>query len=444
MRADVVIVGGGLAGLAAAIKLVNSGAKVVILEKNSYLGGRTYSFLDSKTGDIVDNGQHVLVGAYYHTLEYLKTIGTLEFLKRQNNPHIYFYDFSKGLSRFNIPNLPAPLNLLSGLLNHKMLPMSDRLKMLKVGMQLMFWNKQLENELLEMSVAEWLERMKQSEVVKKSFWYPIMISALNESPEIASALLFARIIKHTFLNRTANSEILIPTIGQSELYIDSAIKFINDRKSSIVKNSYVKALIINKNEVSGVEAKEKVIAGNIILAIPHYNLLRLLQNNFINLPELSNLKLLGSSPIISINLWFDREVMEQDFIGVIDGNLQWIFNKRNIMYETNNNYISAVISNARSLIDQSKNEIIKIALRELMDIFPKVKSAELLHYVVLKERRATFSASNVSEKYRPLQQTSIKNLYICGDWTNTGLPATIEGAIKSGFNCAELICKSFI
>jgi hydroxysqualene dehydroxylase len=441
MIPDVVIIGGGLAGLSAAVKLANSGAKVFLYEQNPQLGGRTYSFIDNKTGDVVDNGQHLLIGAYHNTIEYLKLIGTDSFLSKQTKPKLNFYNPKYGISTFEISNLPKPFDLTAAMLKYRALAIRDRQKLLKVGLALRKLDPPTEKKIAHQSVEEWLINLDQSEVVRHSFWYPIVVSVMNELPNRASATLFARSLKKSFLGNKSDAALLVPMVGQTELYVNEAENLLSKNKVKILKGEGVRHIIIENGKATGVEADSSIKSKYVISAVPYFKLPNILPSSVTYKYPFSKLKYFKSVPIISINLWFDRSVMDIDFVGVVQKKIQWVFNKHRIMGETQkpDNYITAVISGAYKFIQLSKDELVSLAIKDLTEIFPMIKTAVLKHSLVIKEKRATFSATNEIEQYRPNYETPIENLFLAGDWTNTGLPATIEGAVQSGFECARLI-----
>jgi squalene-associated FAD-dependent desaturase len=443
MIADVVIIGGGLAGLSAAVKLANSGAKVFLYEQNTQLGGRTYSFIDKKTGDVVDNGQHLLIGAYHNTLEYLKLIGTDSLLNKQTKPKLNFYHPKYGISTFEISNLPKPFDITAAMLKYSPFSFRERHKLLKVGFALRKLDATPENKLAHQSVEEWLISLDQSETVRHSFWYPIVVSVMNELPNRASAMLFAQSLKKSFLGKKSDAALLIPLVGQTELYINEAEIFLSKNKVKIIKGNGVKHIIVENGKVIGVATDRNIKSKYIISAIPYFKLPDILPRDVMHKYPFDKLKLFKSVPIISINLWFDRDVMDIDFVGLINKNLQWVFNKHRIMGEAHkpDNYITAIISGAHKYIHLTKDELVSLAIKDLTEVFPMIKTAILKHSIVIKEKRATFSATSDIEQYRPNYETPIENLFLTGDWTNTGLPATIEGAVQSGFECVRLISE---
>lgn len=441
MIADVMVVGGGLSGLAAAVQLTLEGARVSLVDQSNKLGGRAYSYIDKTTGDVVDNGQHVLVGAYHCTLQYLKSIGTRELLSMPENFHLHFHHPEKGFETFRIDSALFPLNLALATLRFRLLSFKERREFLNVGLRLKNWNDYLEQTLRQLTVAQWLQVMGQSEETKRSFWYPLAISVMNELPERASALLFARSLRSTFLGNAFDSKILIPTIGQTELYVSGAKRIFANHGTNVLLHTEVKSLAFRKGKAVGVVLKNgtRIRAKAVISAVPYFALTRILPEKIQRGP-FAGLNNFDSSPIVSIHLWFNRPVMDQDFVGLIDRRIQWIFNRRKIKREKGKpeNYLSAIISGAHKYVDLSREKLVKMAVEDIASAFPNARRAKLTHSIVIKEKRATFSPTNEAESLRPPQQTSVENLYLAGDWTDTGLPPTIEGAIMSGFRCAEL------
>ena len=439
---DVVIIGGGLSGLAASVKLVAKGARILLLEKAPRLGGRCYSFVDNKTDDVVDNGQHILLGAYHNLIEYLDIIGTKYLLKKTSLLSLPIYDPNRGRGVFQVSNLPKPLNLTSAMLKFKLLSFKERKKLLKVGSELKGWNNKLESKLSSMAIEDWLNSLDQSAEVKKLFWYPIAISIMNEKPESASALLFARALRTAFLGKKSDSSILIPIVGQTQLYSDAAAELLDKRKSKILLNTAVDSIEITGDRIISIKLRdgEKVTANYYISSLPPQQLQRILPSKLKTIKPFDTLGRYISAPIISFHLWFDKNFMDVDFIGLANCNLQWLFDRRKfIKSDKRTGFISAVISGAHDYVNLTKEKLLSLALHDIYKVYPESRKTKLIHSIIIKEKRATFSATNDVEKIRPSTQTPLLNFYIAGDWTNTGLPATIESAVISGFKAAELI-----
>jgi hydroxysqualene dehydroxylase len=441
MIPDVIVIGGGLSGLSAAVKLSNLGAKILLCEQKPNLGGRTYSFFDKKTGDVVDNGQHLLVGACHKTIEYLKTIGTHDFLKIQERPNLNFYHPTRGITAFKIPSLPKPFDLIVAMLKYQGLSFRERQELLKVGIALRRMDQKSEANLLHQTAEEWLITLKQSDVVRRTFWYPMLVSVMNELPNQASAFLFARSLNKSFLGNQSDAALLMPVVGQSELFVNHAEELIKKNHGKVFKGLGAKRIIIENSKVTGVELDRKLVTKYVVCSVPYFGLQKIIPNEVMQMSPFNKVFSFKSSPIIGINLWFDREVMDIDFLGLIDKDIHWVFNKRRIMCEIQKpeNYITAVISCAYKYINLTNDELVALAIKDLTEVFPKFKKATLVHTLVIKERKATLSVTPEIQKCRPDCETGVDNLFLAGDWINTGLPATIEGAVQSGYDCARRI-----
>jgi squalene-associated FAD-dependent desaturase len=313
-------------------------------------------------------------------------------------------------------------------------------------MQLQRWNKILESRLAGLTVDAWLRSMHQSDESLRCFWYPIAFSVMNEQPGCASALLFARAIRMTFLGKKSDSAILIPSIGQSDLYVTGIERHLSESGVSVFLNSEVRAIKSKEMEVESIllENGETLCADYTICAVPYHRLGRMVPPQWKHLSPFCNLHKFTSSPIVSIHLWFEHDFMEMEFAGVIGGSIQWIFNRRRITGRSSGTggYISCIISAARAFVTRSREELVELALEDIHRIFPGSRFVRLTHSLVLKEKRATFSPTIEVEQFRPDTRTGLDHLFLAGDWTNTGLPATIEGAVSSGFAAARAVLTS--
>ena len=438
---DVIIIGGGISGLCAAVELSVQGLKVLLLEQHQLLGGRTYSFIDKVTSDSVDNGQHLMMGCYHTTRRYLKTIGTDHLVSLQNTLKIDFLHPVGKQSIFTCPHLPTPLHLLFGLLGFDSVHVSDRLKMLKVAVNLLSSSQAKERRLDQMTADEWLTRLGQSETCRRRLWDVIAIGALNHYPKNVSALMLFRVLRAAFLGKRQNSSLLIPRVGLSDLLIDPAVKFIEAHGGKVKTGVQVTDFRLAKNRITSVQtSKGKIFsAGAYISAVPWYVIGKIL-NSSTNI----DMRMFNSSPIVSIHLWLDRKITDLDFAALLETRIQWLFNKSNLLKDKTINsparqYISLVISSAQEYISLSKKQLVEIAIENLRRVLPQARDAKIVHSLVIKEKRATFIASPGLEAFRPDTRTQFSNLFLAGDWTNTGYPATIEGAMLSGKRAAEMI-----
>ncbi|HEY7184821.1 MAG TPA: hydroxysqualene dehydroxylase HpnE [Blastocatellia bacterium] len=457
LRPSVLIIGGGFAGLAAAVDLAEAGRRVLLLERRSFLGGRAYSFTDKTTGDTIDNGQHLMMGCYHRTLRFLERIGSLGNLKFQPDPQVDFLqqESNGSVSRasFKCPPLPAPLHLLCGLARLKTIGWGDRLRALGVGLAVRALNGD-GDRLAEITVREWLDSLGQSERIQRRFWGPMALATLNETPEVASADMFARVIELGFMRTKGDSAMVISRVGLSDLYTRQAQSFIEDRGGEVRLNSDVSRIeFAGARAAAGVTLRsgERIEAGAVISAVPYFALKRMLPDEFAaaHFPYLDRFK---SAPIVSINLWYDQPVTDLEFASLLDSPVEWVFNKNAINKDNGQNFnydgagrrrqhLALVISGAHEAARRPKEELIALADGEVKRFFPAARGQRPFHAFVVREYDATISHPVGTARLRPSGRTPFANFFLAGDWTATGLPATIEGAVQSGQDCARLVLE---
>ncbi|MGD0589365.1 MAG: hydroxysqualene dehydroxylase HpnE [Bacteroidota bacterium] len=457
---SVIIIGGGLSGLSAAVELCTRGYRTLVLEQHRHSGGRTYSFIDAATGDSIDNGQHLMMGCYHATRRYMRIIGTEYLTLLQPSLRIEFLHPSKSSLRLACPPLRAPLHLLGGLMRFKGIPLKNRLEMLRVAKQLFYTSLSKEQELDRLNVEEWLIKLGQSDLSRKFLWDVITIGALNNHPKNVSALMLFRVLRAAFLGKREYSSLLLLHAGLSDVLVNPAVEFIRRNGGDVLLSEEVSQFHFEDKRILSVSTKDgKEFHAQVFLsAVPWFGLDRLLSNSGISSElvmktpsrEICDLDRFKPSSIISIQLWFDRIIMEEEFAALVDTRVQWVFNKswkfrghlgREAVEQQKEKgqHLLLVISGAREFLELSKQELIAIAMEDLRRVLPKAKNANIVHSVVIKEKRATFSPSPGLEAMHPLAVTTFSNLFLAGDWTATGYPATIEGAVMSGRKAAELV-----
>ncbi len=436
----VLIIGGGFSGLAAAVALADEGHSVRLLEQKPHLGGRARSFLDPATGSIVDNGQHIFMGCYRATIRFLSTIGTLDRVRFQKRLAVPFLDRNGRLTALQCPGLPSPWHVLVGVLCSGSFTFREKLEVLRFGRSLQ-QAKAMDPDSEKLSVREWLTKLGQSERLQRDFWDLLCIAALNEDPGIASAALFERVLRLALFTSPEDSRLGIPGVGLSDVYVDAATAYIRARGGRVECGQGVAALRVSEGQCRGVRLSsgEDIDAETVLSAVPSFQLAGLLPGDLLaREPFFAAVVSLRPAPIISINLWFDRAITELDFVGLRGATIQWLFNKGKIL-GSGENYVSLVLSGAHRHITRNKEELLATTLRELGELFPAAQKAKLLRSLIIKERFATFSPTWEAELLRPPARTPVRGLYLAGDWTATGLPATIEGAVQSGYTAARAI-----
>jgi squalene-associated FAD-dependent desaturase len=442
---DAVVIGAGFAGLSAAVALAERGVRVTVLEGKPVPGGRAYSFVEPDTGDFVDNGQHVLMGCYAETLDFLKRIGAYDQLIFHEDLEIEMLAGPGRSAILKTARLPGPLHMTAALLGYRHLSIAERIAAMRGGLRMLAMRRFADGELRRLTVAQLMDRIGQSEQARRCFWYPMSIATLNDEPQSSSAQLLAEVLKRAFFSRRRDSAFVYSRVGLSDLYCTGAERVIERAGGSVVPHSIVEMLEFGaRGHVASVRLRDgrRVEASDFISAVPAPQLLRFLPENAVADPFFSRFTGLSSSPIICVHLWLDRQVTSSPFIGFIGTTTQWLFNKRQIFAERGEahpGYLSFVISGARKLVDRSNQEILDIVINDLHAMIPASRGAGVVKSLVLKEKNATMAPDLRSHELRPTAKTPIANFFLAGDWIQTGLPATIESAVISGRAAAAAV-----
>jgi hydroxysqualene dehydroxylase len=438
-RYDVVVIGAGFAGLSAAVRLAGKGARVLVLEARSRLGGRATAFADRETGEMVDNGQHVLMGCYTETLAFLDDIGALGNLRMAPQLSVAMIDRAGTKTRLVCPALPAPLHLVGGLFEWDAIGWSDRLAALRMAGPLRRARRELLPGAREIAASPgetidaWLVRNGQTARLREMLWEPLALAALNQSPGQAAAPVFARVLAEMFGSDPRLAAILLPAKPLHLMYAEPAREFV-ERRGGTVRTGAVAKLTVDGTldvEASG----ERWSPEAVIAAVPWFALRELFSAVPASLEAtLLSASRMASSPIVTVNLWFDRPVLDEPFVGLPGRAMQWVFDTR-AAFGGDTARLSLVSSGASPLVALTNPELIATAHRELLEALPAVREARLVRGTVVREPRATFSLAP-GQPARPSVQTPVPGLYLAGDWIDTGLPATIESAVRAGHRAA--------
>jgi hydroxysqualene dehydroxylase len=450
----IIVIGGGFAGLSAASFLANSGNKVELIEASPKLGGRAYSFYDDETKSVIDNGQHILMGCYKETLKFLKLIGAEKNFSYQERLKVNFLNDKGKQFRLEATQLFYPLNLLFGLLNFEALNFIDRLKILRFFIKLYFYS---DSELKNLTVHQWFLLEGQNEKIRESFLDFLAVGALNTSTTKASAKAFADILKEMFSKGNEASTIILPLKGLSDSYCNEAQSFIEKNGGVINISEQVTGFEIENDEVKKIITSNRTITDfdYVISAVSWFaaKTFEVSEQENTSNPRrfLENINLtFEHSSILTIHIWFQShselgsespsfgKMLKQvqhdsnDFYALIGSPIHWIF--------THEDHITLVKSDANEIIDKPKEELFEMAATELKR-YAGINREEIKSYKVIKEKRATFVPDKKTIDKRPNTKTKIKNLFLAGDWVNTGLPSTIESAVKSGRMATEEITR---
>ena len=445
---DVAIVGGGVAGLAAATALADAGKRVLVLEARGTLGGRATAFRDRATGELVDNGQHVLFGCYHDTFRFLRRIGADDRIAVQPSLEVPYLDAAGHRSVFRCPRWPAPLHLVGGVFGWDALPWREKLGTVRLASDLRTPRHGRPGPPIaqalapEMTVAGWLDRRNQRGRVRTWLWEPLAVAALNQAPDEAAAAPFIRVLQLMFAGSRTDASIALPTRPLHEMYAQPAQRFIEARGGAVMLNALARVRIEGRR-VSGLDVRgEPIAAAQVVAAVPWFALESLLTGDLSPMSDtIARATAMVSKPIVTVNLWYDRTVMEDEFVGLPERQMQWVFDKRRVFGESAS-HLSLVASGADTLVGQDSAALIALAAREVAEGIPGARSATLVRGTVVREKRATFSVAP-GQPRRPGVETPIDGLWLAGDWIDTGLPGTIESAAIAGHRAATAALDRF-
>ena len=440
-RADVVVVGAGFAGLSAAAALAEAGARVLVLEARPQLGGRATAFPDRATGELVDNGQHVLFGCYRATFEFLERIGAAGNVKRQPALELTCYDRSGQRSVLRCPRLPAPFHLLGGVLRWNAIPLGERLAALRLAPALLAARARLgtpgpPSPVGAETVHDWLVRHGQGPVLREWLWEPLAVAALNQPVRHAAAAPFVRVLAEMFSPDPAASALVLPTRPLHQMYAEPARAYITSRGGE-VRTSALARVSVNGTAGLAVDVRGERLDASVVVSAVAWHAVANLFNPAPPAELASMLRAadgMASEPIVTVNLWYDRAVLPEPFAGLPGRAMQWVFEKR-MVFGGSASHLSLVSSGAGSLAPLPAAELTELAAREVAEALPAARGARLLRSTVVRERKATFSLAP-GQPARPPTRTPVAGLFLAGDWTDTGLPATIESAVVSGHAAA--------
>lgn len=434
---DVAVIGAGCAGLSAAVRLAGKGARVLVLEARGRPGGRATAFADRDTGAIVDNGQHVLLGCYTETFAFLREVGAADRVQLQPQLAVTMIDRRGERSRLVCPSLPAPLHLLAGVLEWSALSWADRLSALamstplKTARRAMRPGSTLQAASPGETVENWLIRNGQTPRLREMLWDPLALAALNQPPTVAAAPVFVRVLAEMFGRDPRSAAIALPAVPLTDMYAEPARAYIEARGGSVRTGATAKVRV-EGDAVAGVEVDgEAWMVPHVVSAVPWFSIGDL----FIDTPPpladvLTRARAMTAAPIVTVNLWFDRPIIDEPFIGLPGRTMQWAFAKEL--------HVSLVSSGADAILRQTNIELVSAAHHELLDALPDCRTAKLTHATVVREPRATFSLAP-GQPPRPSTKTPVRGLVLAGDWIDTGLPATIESAVRAGHRAADAL-----
>jgi squalene-associated FAD-dependent desaturase len=466
----IAVIGGGLAGLAAGCALADSGFTVTLFERRPYLGGRASSYQHPGTGEVVDNCQHVLLGCCTNLVDFYRRLGVEDKIRWYER--LTFLEPGGRASVIEPSALPAPLHTAPAFLRADCLGLSDKLAIAGAMAALAPATPPDTGE----SFLKWLRRHGQTERAIERFWKPVLVSALNEDIDLVSVPYAAQVVRESFLKSAAAGRMGVPTVPLSDLY-SVAGNYITARGGEVRLRSSVDSFRAELANVKLLSASGEDSFDFLVSAVPFDVLERMLPQTTAADPLRKTLSQFETSPITGIHLWFDRQITDLEHAVLLDRTIQWMFHKSKLLErqagspeqvaarrlsrnggdggaggtatmeedspdETNGSYLELVVSSSKSLVEKSKAEIIDLALQELREFFPEARNAKLLKSTVIKEVHATYSPRPGVDQHRPQPETVWPRVFLAGDWTATGWPATMEGAVRSGYIAAQCVARA--
>jgi squalene-associated FAD-dependent desaturase len=454
----IVIVGGGLAGLATASALVGRGLRITVVESRPRLGGRASSFTDPVTGELVDNCQHVSMACCTNLSHFCRRVGIDSMMRREHE--LVFIGPEGRISRFRTGAGPAPFHLAGSFLRAKFLGFVDKLRV-AYGLACLANGR---DERPGEPFAHWLLRHRQSIRSINLFWSPVLVSALNERLEQMDVGHARKVFLDGFLRNRTGFQPEIPLVPLGELYGSRLETWLREHDVTVRLTTGVRTVTVDDDgAICGLTLRsdEEVAADFVVLAVPFNRVADLIPQGIRGrLSSIAQLDRLSASPITGIHLWFDRPVCPFDHVMTPGRLIQWVFNHTAIQGRRAGSgvsaspsvvqpeqgagpdagqYLQVVVSAAYDLLPLDKVAIRDAVLADLADLWPVTRTARLVRWWVVTEHGATFAVRPGVESYRPAQRTAIDGLYLAGDWTDTGWPATMEGAVRSGYLAAQAI-----
>jgi squalene-associated FAD-dependent desaturase len=433
----VAVVGGGLAGLAAGCALAGSGFRVTLFERRPYLGGRASSYQHPGTGEVVDNCQHVLLGCCTNLIQFYERLGVEDKIRWYDR--LTFLEPGGRASVIGPSGLPAPFHDSPAFLRAACLNFSDKLA---IGAAMAALAPATPRDKGE-SFLTWLHRHRQTEQAIERFWKPVLVSALNEELDRVSVPYAAQVVRESFLKSAAAGRMGVPTVPLTELY-SVAGDYITARGGDIRFRGSAETFLTEPDQVKLMVSGEESRFDFVVFAVPFDVLSRILPQISAAEPLRQVLARFETSPITGIHLWFDRQITDLDHAVLLDRTIQWMFHKSKLLGRNENgsgSYVELVVSSSKTLVEKSRAEIIELALAELREFFPGARDANLVKSTVIKEVHATYSPRPGVDVYRPRPETVWPRVFLAGDWVATGWPATMEGAVRSGYMAAESVAR---
>lgn len=422
--AHVVVAGGGLAGIASAVEATARGARVTLVERRPFLGGKAFSFTDPRTGVEIDNGQHVHLGCCSAYIALLGRLGSLGLTAIQPALRVHVRDRAGARGVLCSRRLPPPLHMGPSFARYGLLSRGERLRALRALTALATLGDAGRAALDDVSFGEWLRAHGQRDAAIERFWDVVILPTCNDRSDRTSAALAAFVITEGLMRTRGGAAIGWALTGLSHL-VDSPTRSLLARH----RGEVITGQAVTVADAGGVTLSDgrRIDADAVVLALPPGRIRAACPHALPVDPDL------GESPIVNVHLWYDRPVLDHPMLAVVDSPVQWMFDRTAITGEgAPGQHVALSLSAARAEMGVPRGELAERMDQEVRALMPAARGADLVQWAVTKDARATFAPAPGQALRRPGPRTPVEGLVIAGTWTATGWPATMEGAVRSG------------
>ncbi|MDA7503673.1 hydroxysqualene dehydroxylase HpnE [bacterium] len=438
----VCIIGGGLAGIACATALAEHGFEVSLYEARKHLGGRAGSYQDQGSNEIIDNCQHVSMGCCTNLQKLCRQLGIADSFETQKQLH--FISPDNQITSFGESWLPAPFHLSLAFWRLPYLSFQDK-KLFASGVKALA--KAPYSELRGEKFSDWLHERHQSPELINRIWEVVLVSSLSESLERIDAAYAKKVFFDGFLANRKGWRVEIPDVSLDDLYSQRTLSALQEMQVNVLPNRRLRRLEIAGNKViQAADSNDNYVeADEYVLAVPHHQVTQMLPTERRDHPLFAAIDKIETAPISSVHLWLDRRITDLKHAVFVEKFSQWIFSRGSSKNKENKqtHRYQIVISASRNLSNMNHDEIVETVMNELKEVWASAREANVLHFRVITEKRAVFSVTPGIDELRASQATHIPNLHLAGDWTSTNWPATMEGAVRSGYLAAENIIRKY-
>ncbi|HEY5640544.1 MAG TPA: hydroxysqualene dehydroxylase HpnE [Dehalococcoidia bacterium] len=442
-RPAVLVAGGGLAGITAACELADAGLRVKLIEKRPYLGGRSYSY--EADGVELDNGQHVFLGCCTEYIALLERLGVRDGVHLQRRFRVPVVDKVWGESVLQSAKLPPPAHLAPSLLRFRSLSLREKALAAYAFTQVRATDLAKHPELDDITFEQWLLERRQSRRAIRSLWNLIVQPTLNDHASRVSAALALMVFQEGFLRMRDGANVGWAKMGLSSLLAGAVREYIESRGGEVLTSVALNGLEANEDGISrGLTDAGEVTADAYVVALEPGAVPAVLPDSAREDRFFRRIGQISSSPIVNVHLWYERPIWGRAFAAFLNTPVQWVFNKSMLWRQDGPQYLDISLSGARDWVDVPAAEIRDHFEKEMQALFPAARGVDVRRALVVKQRDATFAAHPGVARLRPTQHTPLSNLFLAGDWTDTGWPATMESAVRSGTSAALQAMRSIV